>query len=511
MGSAVAIDGDLAAGGAPLRDGAGADSGGYDIFLRSGAGVWSRTQSVAETVADRNSGSSLALSGTNLLDGQPGDANGTGRATIDVLNAGTGMRTSQTAITPTGVPLVPNDDYGTSVAIDGNLAVVGAPGRGAATGDAFVFQNNAGTWTFMPPAASRKAPTAGEVFAASVGVDAASRVVVAGAPFNDITANDSGAFYEIIERLSNGDPCTADVDCASDFCIDAVCCNTLCGRTGAFGSEPTDDCQACSVARGATVSGTCAPRAASTVCRVAPGPCAQDAACDGTNVNCPSNPIRPNTFACRMAAAGSCDQTELCDGSSTTCPADQRAPVGTVCRPAAAGSCDIEETCDGSSFTCPANLVRAAGFVCRQVAGVCDVEETCDGSAATCPNDSFRGAGFECRAGTGMCDPAESCTGTAAGCPANAFATDGTLCTGGACLAGTCQPLPDLAGVDLSNFDLGGVDLSNIDLSAAPDAGGGLYGGGCACDLTGRGDHSAAPTLAALLILALLFRRRGWR
>ena len=114
---------------------------------------------------------------------------------------------------------------------------------------------------------------------------------------------------------NNGDACTTNADCASGFCTDGVCCDTACG-----GGDPSD-CQACSVAAGAAVDGTCAPRAAGIVCR---------------------------------EAAGACDVAETCTGSSAACPADVLTAAGTVCH-AAAGACDVAESCTGTSTSCPAN------------------------------------------------------------------------------------------------------------------------------------------------------------
>jgi MYXO-CTERM domain-containing protein len=509
MGTAVAIDGNLAVAGASGRSAPAANGGGYDIFLRT-AGVWARTQSVGNTVVDRASGSSLALSGTTLINGAPGLGAGPGEAFVDTLTASGTLGTSTALSVPGGV-LQNGDFFGFAVAVDANLAVIGAPDRMSETGDAFVFENLAGTWTFQPPVVSRKATSAGERFGNSVTVDAASRVVIAGAPGNDGTATDSGAAYEIIERLSNGDPCAADIACASDFCIDGVCCNTLCGRTGAFGSEPQNDCQACSTAAGAATDGTCGPRAANTVCGIGSGLCRPNTVCDGTSPTCPPVVLLGNGTPCRPAIS-LCDLVETCDGSSSTCPANQFAAMGTVCRPVN-GGCDVQEVCNGSSGSCPFNAARPSGFVCRGAAGDCDLEELCDGSSTTCPTDVFRASGFECRATAGMCDVAETCTGTEAACPNNGFVADGTMCTGGFCLAGTCTPPPDLAGLDLANVDLGGIDLGNFDLSVAPDAApeGGIYGGGCSCDVSGTRDTHGAGALAMLVLLGLLLprRRRG--
>jgi hypothetical protein len=123
---------------------------------------------------------------------------------------------------------------------------------------------------------------------------------------------------------ATGDACETNAECASSFCADGVCCNSACGGGAA------NDCQACSVAAGAAVDGTCSLRSAGTVCR---------------------------------GAAGACDVAESCTGTSASCPDDGLATAGTVCRPAANG-CDALESCTGSSVSCPANAFKPNLSLC---------------------------------------------------------------------------------------------------------------------------------------------------
>ncbi|HEY0467855.1 MAG TPA: hypothetical protein VGC79_26830, partial [Polyangiaceae bacterium] len=94
--------------------------------------------------------------------------------------------------------------------------------------------------------------------------------------------------------LSSTSPqsCADSLACGGGSCVDGVCCDTPCG------GNSTTDCQACSVAAGATLDGVCGPVINNQVCR---------------------------------AAANSCDAAEHCTGSSTACPADSSAPDGTAC------------------------------------------------------------------------------------------------------------------------------------------------------------------------------------
>ena len=80
-----------------------------------------------------------------------------------------------------------------------------------------------------------------------------------------------------------GDRCTTAADCTSGFCTDGVCCNVACGD-----SNP-NDCQACSVAKGAAKDGTCALVPASQVCRSSQDQYDPAEVCDGLQASCPDD------------------------------------------------------------------------------------------------------------------------------------------------------------------------------------------------------------------------------
>jgi hypothetical protein len=82
--------------------------------------------------------------------------------------------------------------------------------------------------------------------------------------------------------LAQGELCGGGADCASGFCSDGVCCNSACGGSDA------NDCQACSVAAGAAVDGTCALLSGAcddgSVCTQ--GDQCQAGVCVGTAIDC---------------------------------------------------------------------------------------------------------------------------------------------------------------------------------------------------------------------------------
>lgn len=122
--------------------------------------------------------------------------------------------------------------------------------------------------------------------------------------------------------------------------------------------------------------------------------------------------------------------------------------------PCGNGVIDTGETCDDGntedgdccSSTCQ---IETAGTVCRGSADVCDVAETCDGVSGSCPADGFATDTTECRAAAGVCDVADFCTGLDAACPADAKSTGECRASAGACdLAESCDGISDSCPAD---------------------------------------------------------------
>jgi hypothetical protein len=404
LGAAVAVAGDTVAVGAASAGPA--HAGAVYMFVRSGT-TWTQQARLisADGAALDHFGTSIALSGDTAVIGASGNdqAGPDAGAAYVFVRSGTAWAQQAKLTAADGAG---SDSFGASVALAGDTALIGSEFNsqlGAAAGAAYVFARSGTSWSQQTKLTAADG-AAVDFFGASVALSGDSAVI--GAPGRDDLGSSSGAAYVFAPAGNgNGAACTTGAACASGFCADGVCCNTACGGGDA------GDCQACSVANGAAVDGTCAPRAAGTVCR---------------------------------AATGACDVAETCTGSAAACPADHLAAAGTVCR-SAAGACDAAETCTGSSAACPADHLAAAGTVCRSAAGDCDAAETCTGSSAACPADRLEPAGEVCRPAAGPCDLVETCTGSAGGCPANRFRPDLSLCfpglfglLPGVCLAGHC-------------------------------------------------------------------------
>lgn len=142
FGSAVAIDGTTAIVGAATDDESGqVDRGSAYVFSRSGF-YWAFTQKLTAS------------------DGTAGDL------------------------------------FGSAVAIRGGSIIVGAPGRSAGRGSAYVFVKPASSW-LEEQRLDAPTPAAGDAFGAAVGIDGASAIV--GAPDYDAAAKtDSGAAWVFV-------------------------------------------------------------------------------------------------------------------------------------------------------------------------------------------------------------------------------------------------------------------------------------------------------------------------
>jgi hypothetical protein len=170
FGSSVAISGDYAIVGATLEDHdeTGGDSlsdAGSAYIFKNNAGTWSQVQKIV--ASDRGAGDqfgvSVAISGDYVLVGALyEDEDTTGGNTLNIAgsayifknNAGIWSQVQKIVASDRGA----GDQFGFSVAISGDYAIVGAFDENEDTtggntlsgaGSAYIFKNNSGTWTQM--------------------------------------------------------------------------------------------------------------------------------------------------------------------------------------------------------------------------------------------------------------------------------------------------------------------------------------------------------------------------
>lgn len=198
FGAAVALSGKQAIVGAPLQTTDNGTTGAAYIYEEQADGQWRRTSLL---VADDSQaadcfGASVAISGDTALVGAMA-SNATGG-----MNSGAAyvFRKSATGNWNQVVKLAPPDlknwsCFGTTVALDGDLAVVTAPGTSDGMGTVHVFrldETGAAPLARFRPASTT--PRAG--FGQSVSIDAGS--LLAGAPWEDTpTQDNTGAAYTL--------------------------------------------------------------------------------------------------------------------------------------------------------------------------------------------------------------------------------------------------------------------------------------------------------------------------
>jgi hypothetical protein len=107
------------------------------VFARTASG-WKQTAELkgSDTVAGDSFGASVALSGTVAIVGAPSHANQAGRAYVFAETASGWKQTAELK----GSDTVAGDEFGFSLAVSGDTAVVGAPNHANAAGRAYVFQ-----------------------------------------------------------------------------------------------------------------------------------------------------------------------------------------------------------------------------------------------------------------------------------------------------------------------------------------------------------------------------------
>ena len=144
FGTTVAVSGATALVGAPYATVGGIDlQGAAYVFTESG-GTWTQTQKLTAsdgTLGD-GFGNSVALDGTTALIGADSVNVGVGAAYVFTESGGTWTQTQELSVSGG----VSGDNFGSSVALDGTTALVGAFGVNNTQGAAYVFDDSGGTW-----------------------------------------------------------------------------------------------------------------------------------------------------------------------------------------------------------------------------------------------------------------------------------------------------------------------------------------------------------------------------
>lgn len=304
FGWSVSVSGDTALIGARGHDvGSNVNEGQAYIFVRNGSTWAEQAKLNASDGADYSSfGWSVSVWGDTAVVGAVGNVGAVyaqGSAYIFVRN-GTTWAEEAKLVASDGAA---SDQFGSSVVVSGDTAIMGAPyvdiGSDKNQGAAYLFQRNGSTWTEEKKLVASDG-FLGDSLGSSVALSGDTAIVGA----SRATLNDEGAAYVFAFRAPNGDTCTVGGDCVTGFCVDGVCCDSECGQ-----GDP-NDCQSCAVAAGALVDGECAPLPKGKECRASVSACDMAETCDGTRV-CPDDTNAPDGTTCPggLCSAGVCMST----------------------------------------------------------------------------------------------------------------------------------------------------------------------------------------------------------
>jgi hypothetical protein len=181
FGISVAISGSIAVVGTYGK----ASTGAVYVFVRSGT-TWSQQAELtaSDAVSADRFGDAVAIRGSTIVVGSVNANTGAGAAYVFVRSKTANTWRQQVELTQGA-----DSDFGTSVAISGSTVVVGAPGENTATGAAYVYVRSGTTWSQQARLTASDAATQ-DLFGDSVAISGST--VLMGAP-NENTA--TGAAY----------------------------------------------------------------------------------------------------------------------------------------------------------------------------------------------------------------------------------------------------------------------------------------------------------------------------
>ena len=141
FGYSVSVSGSTAVIGAPMKN---SSQGAAYVFVLSGS-IWTQQQKLtaSDGVSQDQFGKSVSLNGDSVVIGASGRVSGTGAAYVFVRSGTTWTQQQRlTASDPGG-----SNYFGISLSLNGDTAVVGAFGASAGRGAAYVFVRSGTTWT----------------------------------------------------------------------------------------------------------------------------------------------------------------------------------------------------------------------------------------------------------------------------------------------------------------------------------------------------------------------------
>ena len=146
LGTAVAIDGDTVVVSAVMENN---ETGGVYVFTRS-AGLWTLEARLAapDGAESDHFGEDVAISGDTIAVGAPWDDDdvaGSNVGSVYVFTRAGGVWTPQSRLIADDAAV--EDGFGTSLALEGDTLVTGAPKKDSFTGGVYVFTRSGSVWT----------------------------------------------------------------------------------------------------------------------------------------------------------------------------------------------------------------------------------------------------------------------------------------------------------------------------------------------------------------------------
>ena len=184
--------------------------------------IFAQWREIITSASDRENndryGSSVAISGKYAIIGASGDDFSTGAAYILKNENGTWSEV-QKIVASDGTQ---NDSYGSSVAISGNYAVVGAPYSNTSRGTIYIYENQDGTWIELDRSRGR---TVDSFFGISVAISENDIFVGVGSCCGTVTVlRENSGVWNFIQRLTpsgarDNDYFGSSVSISNDYAI----------------------------------------------------------------------------------------------------------------------------------------------------------------------------------------------------------------------------------------------------------------------------------------------------
>jgi MYXO-CTERM domain-containing protein len=445
FGAAVSVSGTTASVTAPGYDGG---LGAVYVFTRSGT-TWTQQAQITQPGSAQapGFGASVALNGDTLVVGQDNALQGS--ATV-FTRSGTTWGAPQALLDGAPSPIAGGDGFGVAVALDGDTALVGAPGNSVQAGAVYVFVLSGGAWTQQQALAADDG-IPGDQFGSAVAI--AGDTALVGAPFHDkfgsayLYTRAGGTWTQKQKILAPSGTsqfgqsvALSGVEAAIATSTDAVPSGAvftvdISGIGGPPQTLPTGPTQAMGGIPALAMDGA-------TIVAGAPG------ASNGVGA--------AFVFVLASADGDPCNSGDTCLSGSCVdgvCCATPSCP--------AASTCNAAETCQPGTGLC-STTPTGEGEPCD--AGACTTSASCH--AGVCQGDVQVCAPADACHEFGVCDPSS-------GACSNPAKADGQPCPGGTCKGGACvqktgPSSPSTAhgcGCEVSGSPPGGALLAGVGLA----------------------------------------------